>query len=103
LSGSRPRGDLLVLPPAPLAAARATSSQALKASGGPVPGPSGSRTETLQAEREWLANYRQFRNGSYIRNAKKSSLALSADPTTSLPMGDPGGEEITAVELSLAI
>jgi hypothetical protein len=31
---------------------------------GPVLGPFRSRTEALQAEREWLANYRQFRNGS---------------------------------------
>jgi hypothetical protein len=33
-------------------------------SGGPVLGPLRSRTEALQAEREWLTNYRQFRNGS---------------------------------------
>ena len=32
--------------------------------GGPVLGPFKNRTEALQAEREWLANYRQFRNGS---------------------------------------
>ena len=31
---------------------------------GPVLGPFKNRTEALQAEREWLANYRQFRNGS---------------------------------------
>ena len=31
---------------------------------GPVLGPFRSRTEALQAERGWLANYRQFRNGS---------------------------------------
>jgi hypothetical protein len=33
-------------------------------SSGPVLGPFRSRTEALQAEREWLTNYRQFRNGS---------------------------------------
>jgi len=33
-------------------------------SGGPVLGPYGSRTEALGAEREWLTDYRQFRNGS---------------------------------------
>jgi hypothetical protein len=31
---------------------------------GPLLGPYGSRTEALGAEREWLTNYRQFRNGS---------------------------------------
>ena len=31
---------------------------------GPVLGPFRSRTEALEAEREWLTNYRQFRNGS---------------------------------------
>jgi hypothetical protein len=31
---------------------------------GPVLGPFRSRTEALGAEREWLTNYRQFRNGS---------------------------------------
>lgn len=33
-------------------------------SSGPELGPFRSRTEALQAEREWLTNYRQFRNGS---------------------------------------
>ena len=32
--------------------------------GGPVLGPFMSRTEALAAERGWLTNYRQFRNGS---------------------------------------
>ena len=31
---------------------------------GPVLGPFRSRTEALHAERGWLTNYRQFRNGS---------------------------------------
>ena len=31
---------------------------------GPVLGPYGSRSEALGAERGWLTNYRQFRNGS---------------------------------------
>ena len=31
---------------------------------GPLLGPYGSRSEALGAEREWLTNYRQFRNGS---------------------------------------
>ena len=51
---------------------------------GPVGGP------VLGAERGWLTNYHQFRNGSQMRNAKNSSLALNADPTTSLPTGGPG-------------
>jgi hypothetical protein len=33
-------------------------------SGGPVLGPYESRTEALGAERGWLTDYRQFRNGS---------------------------------------
>jgi len=33
-------------------------------SGGPMLGPFKNRTEALQAERRWLTNYRQFRNGS---------------------------------------
>jgi len=31
---------------------------------GPVLGPFRSRTEALRAERGWLTDYRQFRNGS---------------------------------------
>ena len=38
-----------------------------------------------------------------MRNAKNNSLALNADPTTSLPTGDPGTYEIAAVEVALAI
>ena len=32
--------------------------------GGQVLGPFGTRGEALAAERDWLTNYRQFRNGS---------------------------------------
>ena len=32
--------------------------------GGPMLGPFGTRSEALGAERGWLTDYRQFRNGS---------------------------------------
>jgi hypothetical protein len=38
-----------------------------------------------------------------MRKAKKSSLALNAELTTSLPTGGPDTVEITAVDVPLAI
>lgn len=50
-----------------------------------------------------MGDQRQLRNGSYIRKAKKSALALNAAPTISSPTTGPGTEGARPVDMLVAI